>query len=183
MKSFGKEMANYKLYVDKSTSFECRIQLQGASLKNAQARLIVVSEDANLLYEGKIERNGKCTIPIGKLRGVLDEDSKGTLKLEVIADDTYFQPWKSPFVVKTSKKLRVEVVQQKAKKATMIVEIHPPDRLVEFIARELKKKGITSETVLKKKAYVTRLVKESVKKSGSEVDMHLLISRVVNKLT
>ena len=179
-------MVNYKLYVDKSTSFECRIKLEGASLKNAQARLIVQSEDVNLLYEGKIEKSGKCTIPIDKLRGVLDEDVKGTLKLEVIADDTYFQPWSSPFIVSASKKLRVEIVSQKIKKTSLQVEVRNPEvkkvqRLATVIARTLRNRGITAETVIKKRSVVKKCIREHTRRT-TDIDIHLLITSVVKKL-
>ena len=105
----------YKLYTDKTEVFECDISLSGASLKNASARLIVETESLNLLYKGKIGSKGKCEVPIQRLRGLLDESSKGNIKLEVIAEDTYFVPWESDFEVETSKKVTVEVKSQKPK--------------------------------------------------------------------
>ena len=77
----------YKLYTDKAETFECSISLQGASLNKSQARLIVESDDLTLLFTGKIDKNGKCSVPIKKLKGLLEESSKGTVKLEVIAED------------------------------------------------------------------------------------------------
>ncbi len=44
----------YKLFTDKPEVFECNIKLEGASLKNSQARLIIESEDVNLMFEGTI---------------------------------------------------------------------------------------------------------------------------------
>ena len=44
-------------------------------------------------------------IPIKKLRGLLDESIKGSMKLEVIAEDVYFQPWQSEFVVETARRI------------------------------------------------------------------------------
>ena len=38
----------YKLFTDKTEVFECNIKLEGASLKNSHARLIIESEDVNL---------------------------------------------------------------------------------------------------------------------------------------
>ena len=57
----------YKLFTDKPEVFECNIKLEGASLKNSQARLIIETEDINLLFNGTITSDGKCTIPIKKL--------------------------------------------------------------------------------------------------------------------
>jgi len=102
----------YKLFTDKTELFECNIKLEGASLKNSRARLLVESEDLNLIFNGTISSTGKCQIPIKKLKGLLDESVEGNLKLEVIADDTYFTPWESKFTVDTSRKVTVEVKSQ-----------------------------------------------------------------------
>lgn len=112
----------YTLFTDKTELFECNIKLEGASLKNSQARLIIESEDLNLLFKGQITSDGKCIIPIKKLKGLLEGSTKGEIKLEVIADDTYFTPWKSEFIVEASKKLTVEV---KSQDADLIVESAP----------------------------------------------------------
>jgi hypothetical protein len=112
----------YTLFTDKTELFECNIKLEGASLKNSQARLIIESEDINLLFKGQITPEGKCLIPIKKLKGLLEGNTKGEIKLEVIAEDTYFTPWKSEFVVEASKKLTVEV---KSQDAALITENAP----------------------------------------------------------
>ena len=110
----------YKLFTDKTELFECSISLQGASLKKSQARLVVETPEYSLLFNGKISKGGKCEIPIKKLKGLIDEDTKGNIRLEVIAEDTFFTPWESDFEVDTSKKVTVEVKSQTAK--TPIVE-------------------------------------------------------------
>ena len=102
----------YKLYTDKNEVFECDIKLSGASIKDSFARLIVESDDINFVFNGTISKSGKCSIPVKKLKGFLDESSSGNIKLEVVADDTYFVPWKSEFLVEASKKVTVEVKSQ-----------------------------------------------------------------------
>ena len=112
----------YKLYTDKTEIFECKVKIDGASLSNSKARLIIESEDLNLLFNGKIDEQGNCKIPIKRLKGILPESMKGEIKLEVIADDTYFIPWKSEFSVDASKKVVVEV---KSQDADLIIESAP----------------------------------------------------------
>ena len=112
----------YTLFTDKTELFECNIKLEGASLKNSQARLIIESEDINLLFKGQITSEGKCIIPIKKLKGLLEGNTKGEIKLEIIAEDTYFTPWKSEFVVEASRKLTVEV---KSQDDNLIIESAP----------------------------------------------------------
>ena len=106
----------YKLFTDKSELFECDIKLQGASLKKSKARLVVETQDYSLMFNGSISNSGKCEIPIKKLKGLIDEDITGNIRLEVIAEDTYFTPWESEFEVETSKKVTVEVKSQTSKK-------------------------------------------------------------------
>ena len=48
--------------------------------------------------------------------------SKGNIKLEVIADDTYFTPWSSNYTLETSKVVTVEMIDDKAS-AKPLVEV------------------------------------------------------------
>ena len=106
----------YKLFTDKNELFECNISLQGASLKKSKARLVVETQDYSLLFKGDIDSKGKCEIPIRKLKGLIDENTTGNIRLEVIAEDTFFTPWESDFEVDASKKVTVEVKSQTTKK-------------------------------------------------------------------
>jgi len=106
----------YKLFTDKSELFECDIKLEGASLSKSSARLVVETQDYSLLFKGDINSSGKCEIPIRKLKGLIDENTTGNIRLEVIAEDTYFTPWESDFEVDASKKVTVEVKSQSTKK-------------------------------------------------------------------
>tara|TARA_B100000963_G_C22407173_1_gene571551 strand:+ start:82 stop:645 length:564 start_codon:yes stop_codon:yes gene_type:complete len=106
----------YKLFTDKPETFECDIKIEGASLSNSKARLVVETKDYSLLFNGKINSSGKCSIPIKKLKGLIDESSKGDIRLEVIAEDTYFTPWESKFEIEASKKVTVEVKSQTSNK-------------------------------------------------------------------
>jgi hypothetical protein len=106
----------YKLFTDKSELFECDIKLEGASLSKSKARLVVETPDYSLLFNGTISKSGKCEIPIRKLKGLIDENTSGNIRLEVIAEDTFFTPWESDFEVDVSKKVTVEVKSQTTKK-------------------------------------------------------------------
>jgi hypothetical protein len=141
----------YKLYTDKQETFECDIQLEGASLTNSTARLVIETEDLALLFKGTINTSGKCTIPVKKLKGLLGESSKGNIKLEVIAEDTYFTPWESQFEVETSKKVTVEV---KSQQKPVIAEKTKPTIKVENIKEEIS---------LSEKDHVINLLKLLIK--------------------
>ena len=106
----------YKLFTDKSELFECDIKLEGASLSKSKARLVVETSDYSLLFNGSISSGGKCEIPIRKLKGLIDENTLGNIRLEVVAEDTLFTPWESDFEVDASKKVTVEVKTPTTKK-------------------------------------------------------------------
>ena len=114
----------YKLFTDKSELFECDIKLEGASLSKSKARLVVETSDYSLLFNGDINSNGKCEIPIKKLKGLIDENTTGNIRLEVIAEDTFFTPWESDFEVDASKKVTVEVKSQTTKKPIVETKVN-----------------------------------------------------------
>ena len=72
----------YKLFTDKSELFECDIKLEGASLNKSKARLVVETLDYSLLFNGSISSKGKCEIPIRKLKGLIDENTSGNIRLK-----------------------------------------------------------------------------------------------------
>ena len=98
----------YTLYSDKKNIFECDIQLEGASLSQAFARVIIEGDDLNLVFNGTITNDGYCKIEMPKLNVM---EGNGNMKLEVIADDMYFNPWDSDYELKKSKSIKVEVRQ------------------------------------------------------------------------
>ena len=114
----------YKLFTDKSELFECDIKLEGASLSKSSARLVVETSDYSLLFKGEINSKGKCEIPIRKLKGLIDENTTGNIRLEIIAEDTFFTPWESEFEVDASKKVTVEVKSQQTKKPIVETKVN-----------------------------------------------------------
>ena len=128
----------YKLFTDKSELFECDIKLQGASLKKSKARLVVETQDYSLMFNGSISKGGKCEIPIRKLKGLIDEDTTGNIRLEVIAEDTFFTPWESDFEVETSKKVTVEVKSQTLKKPIVEATVKITNSEQEHVVNLLK---------------------------------------------
>ena len=144
----------YKLFTDKKEVFECDIKLSGASLDKSNVRLVVESADVNLLFKGKIDSTGKCTVPVKRLSGLLGESTTGTLRLEVIADDTFFTPWKSEFIVETSKKVVVEV---KSQNKSRIVETSKPAIEVANI------KNTSPARIIKESTHIVRILKQLIK--------------------
>jgi hypothetical protein len=112
----------YPVFKDKSENFTCDVMVEGAKLNDTQARLILESDDWTIMFEGDIDRNGKCNIPIKKLN-IFDEGTIGKIRLEVIAENTVFTPWEDDFKVKMSKKVMVQVHESRSTpKRPMITE-------------------------------------------------------------
>lgn len=157
----------YTLYTDKIENFKCSIDVEGASLSETDVRLVLQSDKLNLLYEGTIDANGTCNIPIDKLKNILKEGTEGTMRLEVIAEDTFFSPWEDSFTVETNKKVTVEVlsstkspikesaIKVKVNKVTPIVEEvvdndhQPPPPAKKQVVKEVKKLDPHSTLILR----------------------------------
>ena len=65
------------------------------------------------MFNGEIDKKGKCTIPIKKL-AILNEGTVGKIRLEVIAEGTVFTPWEDDFKVKMSKKVAIKIHESKS---------------------------------------------------------------------
>jgi hypothetical protein len=180
---------SYKLYTDKQEIFECNIYLEGASLTQATSRIIVETQDLKLMFEGTIDKDGNCKVPIKKLRGLVSEDTKGTMKLEVIAEDTYFLPWESDFEVDTAKKIKVEVKQQskplvKSSKPKMVVkEVKHTLNLVDKVVNALHKKGVGVSTIYESKKTIIPMLKKYSTKAGYKRGAKNFIKEVIQKLS
>lgn len=116
-----------EIYRDKKKTFECNIMVDGADLSNTSARMLLEFDKQTFLFRGKVDASGKCTIEIPALKNVLE--GNGNAILEVIADSTIFEAWKSDFILKESKSVKVmEVIEKEAdevieEKIKVVVEV------------------------------------------------------------
>ena len=148
----------YKLYTDKSNKFNCNIEVEGTSLAKSQVRLVIESDEMNFMFKGSIQSNGECEVVIPKTKNFLSEGTIGNMRLEVIADDVYFEPWSSDFSVVTNKKVTVQIAEQEEKKPKMRVQVveqkEEPKKSKPVVKeeKEVKKssKVFTKEEILKK---------------------------------
>ena len=174
----------YKLFTDKSELFECDIKLQGASLKKSKARLVVETQDYSLMFNGSISTSGKCEIPIKKLKGLIDEDTTGNIRLEVIAEDTFFTPWESDFEVETSKKVTVEVKTQTSKKPIVEAKVtitNSEQQHVISLLKLLVKENINIKNISYKRNKLNNIVATYLKENTVK-DTEKVIDGVLKKL-
>lgn len=136
---------DYKLYTDKPNKFTCNIQVDGTSLSNSKVRLVVESEDLTYLFNGVIFDNGVCEVSIPKTKNFLSENKRGNMRLEVIADDVFFEPWSSGFVVETNKKVAVVVQEQEVAKPNVRVEMVRPSDTKPNIVEKTTSRSVSQQ--------------------------------------
>lgn len=102
----------YNLLLDQNKIFQCKLKVEGASLQKSKVRLVFETEKFDLKFNGEIDDDGTVNIPISKLKGVLEENTKGNLYIEVVADDVYFIPYESEYITELSRKVEVVSVNE-----------------------------------------------------------------------
>lgn len=148
----------YSLYTDKQNKFSCNIEIEGTSLAKSKVRLVVETDEMSYMFNGLIENTGICEVNIPKTKHFLPEGTKGNMRLEVIADDVYFEPWSSDFSVKTNKKVNVVVAEQIEEKPKMRVQVieqieEKPKVNSEPVKQQVRTKSpntLTKEEILRK---------------------------------
>lgn len=148
----------YKIYTDKSELFEAKVSVDGAS--SVKCRLILESGNTNLFFNGSVV-NGKCNINIPKMKKFFEDGINGNIRLEVIADDTYFEPWSDKFSV--TQKTKVKVSNQG------ITEDETPSSEKKAIVEDVKVGNQDEKVILTNKEIVKILKEENVNKLTSEM--------------
>ena len=192
----------YTIFTDKTEDFKCKIAVEGSQLSETIARLVIESDHVSLLFEGKIDSEGNCTVPIKKLKNLLPESSTGKMKLEVIAEDTFFSPWEDEYIVKTNKKVtvemvtpsepikeskvKVEVIPQGTNKKNPIVEKKEPPKVInhgKVLSEQLKKEGIKISNIVENKSKVVKLIKEHIIKYNLNVNSSELLDDILKNMS
>lgn len=169
----------YKLFADKAKDFKADMRLEGASEDNAFCRLILEAEGKNLLLKGKVNKGG-IVVPIQPLRGLFTEGVVGKMKLEVIADNTYFSPWEDDFTIDVSRKVTVEVKQEEPEEA---VRIDATSIMVEVADEEPAQEPVVKEKYGKKKRKEESCGKDHGKKKREEVqDINSIVKAFVKEM-
>jgi len=168
-----------KLYTDRAEIFECNVALKGASLKNSSLRAVLKLQDKSLLYEGKIAPSGKGEVVFPKLKHLSEEGETGTMVLEVIADDAYFQPYEEQFIVETSKKATVEVLKSApAQPQITIKKITPETQLVEL----LKSRGVTRRVILENKNKFSKVLHNYYQENDFKIGYKKFLNNILSEI-
>jgi hypothetical protein len=165
-----------EFFRDKKKKFECNIMVDGANMANTSARMLLEFKDQTLLFKGKVDATGRCTIEIPPLKNIFE--SAGNATLEVIADSTVFEPWKSDFILKDSKAVKViemeEVMEEKAEEKIKVkVDVKPEP--------ESKPAINESETADSKTTKAKSKPKAEKQESETETEIPLFSNMMRNK--
>lgn len=177
----------YKLYLDKPEDFICEVSVKNASLKDAFARIVVESGDLTLMFTGKL-KDGKCQVPIRRLKGLLEENAKGKMHLEVVVEDTYFKPWSDEFLVEQHTNVKVKIQEQKAPTNPMVKVVSVKEqKKLSTIASDLvficERVGITKANIGRRKKDFAVVLKEYFKANPENLKHgKQFISETVNAL-
>ena len=178
----------YKIYIDRPETFEATIQIEGADSTNSLCRLVIESKNYSLLFEGKIE-NGNVKVPIPTLKSILKEGDSGKIKLEVIAEDTFFTPWEQEYETKLSKKVTAEVVQPTLKSNKPIVEVTQvknsqttPPTFINYLTEQFKKNNISFINVKDNIKLIKKITSEGAKKFDISPDSPNILNGVTTAL-
>lgn len=195
----------YTLFTDKAENFECNIDIEGASISDTQARLVLESKNINLLFEGSVDTNGRCSIVIPKLKDYLKDSKEGNMRLEVIAEDTFFSPWEDSFELRASKKVQVEVlsnskdilkenkpsikVSMPTKRKPVQEKVVSPKKIKNnvyshgaVIAKLLERRGVNLTNVAKNSNKVNTILEKYFKAYDVKMSYDSLLTEILNHL-
>ena len=159
----------YKLLKDKNNDFQCEIKLEGTSAKDAKVRLFLEADGCEYVFSGNINE-GKCSIPLGKLKKYNNLLETGKIRLEIIAEDTVFTPYENNYQLEEEKRVTVEVIQP---------DNTPKKQMVEVKVQEVQ----TSPKVIKKDPLneIKDYLKSHTTFDGTSKSFHTLIKNKKHK--
>lgn len=120
---------SYTIYLDKDETFECEASIKNASYKNSSARLIIESNDVNLVFFGSVDKN-TISVPIKSLKKYFTESDKATIKLEVIVENQLVTPWESEVEFDSYNKVEIKEIKNVKSKPLIEVKVKEEKKVV-----------------------------------------------------
>lgn len=130
-------MSTYTIYLDKEETFECEASIKNASYKNSSARLIIESDDVNLVFYGNVDKN-TISVPIKSLKKYFTENDSAKIKLEVIVENQLVTPWESEVLFENYNKVEIKEVKSVKQKPLIEVKIKE-EKKVDLVEQPVKK--------------------------------------------
>lgn len=156
---------SYKIYLDKEETFECEAAIKNSSYKNATARLIIESDDVNLVFYGNVDKNN-ISVPIKSLKKYFTENDSAKIKLEVIVENVLVTPWESELTFDTYNKVEIKEIKNSSKNEPLI-EVKVKEDVKEQV-KVGKKESNPKEELLKTINEQIKNIKNDVKLGKKE---------------
>lgn len=138
---------SYTIYLDKDETFECEASIKNASYKNSSARLIIESNDINLVFFGSVDKD-TISVPIKSLKKYFTESDKATIKLEVIVENQLVTPWESEVEFDSYNKVEIKEVKNVRSKPLIEVKVKEDKKQIVETPKEVSEENLTREKFL-----------------------------------
>ena len=151
-----------KLHKDRKQTFECKIRIEGADLKDARARLVLSGVTMDYALSGRVDAMGNCMVEIPPLKML--ENKEGTATLEVMVDNGFFEPFRTEYKLVTRE---VTVTEVKVNDDSYRVRVHadvekpakkPIQEKVTIVEEPKKSKMFIPECTKKNKIIVKNIL-------------------------
>ena len=175
----------YIITLDTAKNFECTLKIQGASLNKSKVNLVIESNDMDIRCRGTITEKGKVNIPVKKLKGILEENSKGKMYLEVIAEDSYFTPYKTDYITEISKKVNLKEnvkITEVNQTVTADVTTNHPENIINILKENNVDIFNISHKSKSTQLIQSYIVKNNIKKEEYNKLMEQILSQLITVL-
>ena len=169
-------MSAYTIYLDKEETFECEVSIKNASIKDSSARLIIESDDINLVFFGTVSKD-TITVPIKSLKKYFTESDKATIKLEVIVENNLVTPWESELLFDSYNKVEIKEIKNVKSKPLIEIKVKEDKKQQQL---ETKTKEIEQKVVTESKKPVKSL-KEKLLESVNDQIKKIQVDGKLNK--
>jgi hypothetical protein len=169
-------MSAYTIYLDKEETFECEVSIKNASIKDSSARLIIESDDINLVFFGTVSKD-TISVPIKSLKKYFTESDKATIKLEVIVENNLVTPWESKLLFDSYNKVEIKEIKNVKSKPLIEIKVKEDKKQQQL---EAKTKEIEQKVVAESKKPVKSL-KEKLLESVNEQVKKIQVDGKLNK--
>ncbi len=180
----------YDLYLDDPKSIKCKAEISGAENSTKKVRLMLETSGHCMYFNGKVSDNGDIEVPMLSLKNIFKENTKGTLMLEMVVDDTLFIPWQTEFEAKLKKKVAISEIKshEGGKKVSMVTtptlrktpeptpipkSTQSPKTIIEHvksIAKTMKKEKISYKNLSENKMRFGQIIETYIKDNKLTAD-------------
>jgi len=161
--------------LDKEETFECEVSIKNASIKDSSARLIIESEDLNLVFFGTVSKD-TITVPIKSLKKYFTENDSAKIKLEVIVENNLVTPWESELIFDSYNKVEIKEIKNFKSKPLIEIKVKEDKKL----PLEAKTKEVEQQVVAESKK-TTKSLKQKLLESVNDQVKKIQVDGKLNK--